>query len=87
MSVIRFEVVSRSKAVAFKCPCGKRFQRSVFAEQTINPWNKNADGLVKTRAEIWQELAVELAAKEPDPTHTCGQTGVRVTPRVSKGGG
>lgn len=86
MSIVRFEVVSRSATVRFKCPCGKRFQRSVFVEQTINPWNKNADGAMKTRAEIWAELAVELAAKEPDPTHACGQTGVRITPRVWKGG-
>lgn len=82
MAVVRFQVVSRSKVVRFKCPCGKRFQRSVHVEQTINPWNVNADGQPKTRAEIWAELAVELAAKEPDPTHTCGQTGVRITPVV-----
>lgn len=85
MAVVRFQVVSRSIQVRFKCPCGKRFQRSVYAEQTLNPWNLNADGQPKTRAEIWAELAVELASKDPDPTHSCGQTGVRITPRVTKG--
>lgn len=79
MPTYRFQEVKRSKTVKFKCPCGKRFQRTVSATQTINPFNKNADGLVKTYTEIWKELGEQLAAKNADPKHTCGQVAEQVS--------
>lgn len=38
---------------------GKRRQETKVFMQTINPFNKNADGLVKTSAEIIDELRIE----------------------------
>ena len=32
--------------------CGKRAQRSETFENTVNPWNRNEDGTVRTRSEI-----------------------------------
>lgn len=50
-----------------KCrTCGKRFTRSRTFTQTVNPYNKNADGQVKTRGEIYKELRDEAAAWQPD---------------------
>ena len=36
--------------------CGKKRSRTVSDSQTINPYNKNKDGLLKTRLEIQEEL-------------------------------
>jgi hypothetical protein len=50
-----------------KCrTCGKRFTRSRTFTQTINPFNRNADGQVKTRSEIYTELRAEAEAWQPD---------------------
>ena len=39
------------------CPvCGKRATRSEKFTQTVNPWNTNKDGKVKTSAEIRVQL-------------------------------
>lgn len=48
---------------------GKRRQQTKKFWQTINPFNRNADGSVKTREQIVAELEVERAAwlKEPKP--------------------
>ena len=56
-----------------KCPnCGKRRQRSKRFEQTVNPWNKNPDGTVRTRAEVVEAVRAEAAAWKPDFTcFTC----------------
>jgi hypothetical protein len=84
MVKVRFRVVSRVRTDRYRCPCGKRFQRSVRVEQTINPWNLNADGIPKTFAEIWAELGAELARAKTNATHACGQTGVLLAPVVPR---
>jgi hypothetical protein len=81
MVTVRFQVVSKVRTDRYRCPCGKRFQRTVRVEQTINPWNKNAAGIPKTWPEIWEELGGELAAKKTDAQHACGQTGVLIPRR------
>ena len=83
MTTYRFQEVRRSKTVKFKCGCGKRFQRTVVAYQTVNPFNRNADGAPKTYGEIWKELGAELEEKNPDPTCACGQQAVPVLPRTA----
>lgn len=40
---------------------GKKRQETKFFSQTINPFNKNAQGLMKTRDEIMAELYTEKA--------------------------
>lgn len=49
--------------------CGKTTTRSRTFEQTVNPFNRNDDGSVRTRREVW--LAVNVKADEwvPDFTH------------------
>lgn len=53
--------------------CGKKIRRSTSFTQTINPFNKHKTGpnagQVKTRGEIWQELAAEAEAWQPVATH------------------
>ncbi len=82
MPTYRFQEVRRSKTIKFKCGCGKRFQRTVAAMQTINPFNRNADGRPKTYAEIWRDLGEELGGISPDPTCPgCGNTAEVHVPR------
>ncbi len=60
MPTYTFQEVRRTKTVKFKCGCGKRFQRKVAATQTINPFNRTANGTPKTFGDIWPELAAKL---------------------------
>lgn len=55
---------------------GKRKTQTRTFSQTINPWNRNADGSVKTRQEIDRELRVERDAWASAPVlpNTDGQT-------------
>lgn len=40
-------------------PDGKKKQKTQKFYQTINPWNKNPDGSVKTREQIMAEIKIE----------------------------
>ena len=76
MTRIRFEVVKYPAKRYLKCLCGKQLKRTKIFEQTINPYNKNKDGVVKTRNEIWQELRIEAEKWEnekvnPYPCKSC----------------
>ena len=62
----RFEEVRRQVSKRLSCrACGKRFARSKTFTQTINPFNKNAAGQVKTFPEIWKELGETCDAWQP----------------------
>ena len=51
------------------CPvCGKKATRSAKFFQTLNPFNTNDDGSLKTRAQIYDELAVKVAEWKTKPT-------------------
>ncbi len=53
-----------------KCPvCGKRVQRSQTFEETVNPYNRNEDGTVKTAHEVRQSVRRKWQAWEPNFTH------------------
>ena len=45
--------------------CGKKLQRSTTLGQTISPFNKNADGRMKTRYEILAELKEQAKTWHP----------------------
>ena len=63
MSIVRetYREVARRKIVAMKCEhCGKPTKRTLKEWQTINPFNLNADGAVKTVAEIVREVDAVL---------------------------
>lgn len=63
MPTITFEKVEQPASKTTKCvECKTRVRRQTTITQTINPYNRNAAGQVKTRKEIHAELAVK--AKE-----------------------
>jgi hypothetical protein len=49
--------------------CGKKCKRSKAFYQTLNPFNKNADGSVKTRSEILSELHAEARKWSLEPVY------------------
>jgi hypothetical protein len=69
VTTYRFEEVKYHVTKKTVCTgCGKKLMRSTTFSQTINPFNKNADGAMKTRREIWHELAAEAEAWTPVAT-------------------
>lgn len=59
MPTYHFEKVAIKRTKKWKDPDGKRRQLTKEFCQTINPFNKNAKGLLKTRQEIIEELSEE----------------------------
>jgi hypothetical protein len=47
--------------------CGKHLNRQRTFEQTVNPWNKNPDGTVKTFMQVLASVHAEALVWEPDP--------------------
>ena len=65
-----FQEIETRRTKTGPCPnCGKRRTRTKRFWQTENPWNRNADGSVKSRAEIWESVNAE--ADEWVPDFTC----------------
>lgn len=66
----RFDEVALKDTKRWTDATGKKRTRTRKFYQTINPFNKNTDGTMKTRAEIEAELRVErdawLAAPETE---------------------
>lgn len=54
------------------CGCGKTRERTKLFYQTLNPFNRNVAGNVKTAGEIRTELIDEIAAWRKEPI-TCRQ--------------
>lgn len=53
-----------------KCPnCGKTVTRSKQFWMTVNPFNRNPDGSVRTAEEIRADVNAEADAWVPDFTH------------------
>lgn len=68
MTITNYQRVERWVEKTVPCRvCGKKLKRSTTLGQTINPWNKDADGNVKNRYQIMAEL--KLAAEEWRPTN------------------
>lgn len=58
---VTFEVVSNQKTIKIRCAaCGKQRNRIIKVEQTINPFNKNAEGVMKTYNEVSTCVNTEL---------------------------
>lgn len=72
---INFEEVKMNTSKSVKCAggCGRRLSRSKTFMQTLNPFNKNKEGQVKSRREIYDELHAELTAwhKQPEYCKHC----------------
>ena len=56
---VTFDEVAIHGQKSGKCPCGKRRVRKASFSQTINPFNKNPDGTIKTQAQIYPEIKAE----------------------------
>lgn len=70
----RFEVVKQRATKYLPCPvCGKKVRRERTFEKTINPFNRNADGQVKTRTEVREDVRAEALAwqHQPEPHQKC----------------
>lgn len=71
MPTYRFREIKHQASKNLPCPgCGKKVRRQRTFSQTLNPFNKNADGQIKTELEIVRELVAKAAEWETKPeTH------------------
>lgn len=71
MPTYRFQEITHQVTKSVACTvCGKKVRRQRTFGQTLNPFNRNADGDVKTSTEIGRELATEAQAWQAEPeTH------------------
>ncbi|MFE3657219.1 hypothetical protein [Streptomyces sp. NPDC059165] len=71
MPTYRFQPVPWTAKKSVPCTvCGKKVRRQRTFEQTLNPFNKTADGRVKTIKDIYPELQAKAAAWQAEPeTH------------------
>ena len=56
---INYEEVKLKATRYYKDENGKKRQQTKTFSQTINPFNKNHDGTIKTRDDIWKELVIK----------------------------
>jgi hypothetical protein len=77
MPTYRFREIKHQASKNLPCPgCGKKLRRQRTFMQTLNPFNKNADGQVKTELEIVRELNATAAKWETEPeAHDACQSG------------
>ena len=70
MTVYRFPTIKMQRSTSGACPiCGKRVRRSRTFEATVNPFNQNADGTIKTPDEVRAQVREKSDAWVPDFTH------------------
>lgn len=63
----RYERISAMRIRNLPCPvCGKKYRRQRTFTQTVNPWNKNDQGLPKT----WHEVETAVNAEADDWART-----------------
>ncbi len=68
-TITHFEEVKFHSVKHGTCPgCGNKTSRKKTFYQTINPYNRTVDGIVKDRRTIVNELAAEAAAWRKLPT-------------------
>ena len=65
--IVKFEEIKFQATKTGKCQCGQRVKRSKTFTQTMNPWNRNKEGLLKNRDEIIEELEVEAIKWKEKP--------------------
>jgi len=66
--VTTFEEVPMLAVRKGKCSvCGKYGRRQNTFTMTVNPWNKNPDGTVRSRSQIYVALGEQARAWEAEP--------------------
>lgn len=71
-----FQEVSFKRHKTGKCiVCGKQVKLTEKFWGTINPFNKNEDGTIRTREDIWSKLKLDADewSKKPIKHHKCNQ--------------
>jgi len=59
-TAVRYEPVKLHAEKSLPCPtCGKKVRRKATFEQTLNPFNTNFDGTVKSMSDIMRELRID----------------------------
>ena len=67
---VNFSEVSVQSKKSGKCAvCRKRMTKSMAFYQTVNPWNKDSSGNIKTKEAIYAELKQLADNWIPDFTH------------------
>ena len=67
---VEFERIRCAHPKTGNCPvCGRRVTKSQTFEQTVNPFNRNEDGSVKTREQVRADVHAEAEAWQPDFRH------------------
>lgn len=62
---INFREISRQRDVKVNCiACNKLLRRTIKEFQTVNPFNKGADGFPKTEDQIRRELPAQIDRAE-----------------------
>lgn len=70
---IIFDEVSLTGRKVIRCvDCNKTLRRQKKFSQTINPFNKNVNGKVKSRSEIHDELVVTMNEWKAELGNRCG---------------
>ena len=49
---------------SWKCSCGRRVKRRKKFYQTVNPFNKDADGAIKSRLQVQESVRAKARAWE-----------------------
>ena len=66
-----YEQVTQQATKNLPCPsCGKKVRRSTTISNTVNPFNKNAEGEVRSRAEV-RACVLDLAAQWQAQAEVC----------------
>jgi hypothetical protein len=60
MRTVFNEIKYRRKVTTFCTGCRKKLVRTVVESQTVNPWNKNEDGSVKSPQEVSASVLAKL---------------------------
>lgn len=58
--ITRFSDIKLTAVKTYRCSCGKRCRRQKKFYQTLNPFNKNKDGSVKTERDIIREERAKI---------------------------
>jgi len=60
---IRFSEIRQTMQVKGICSiCGKRRSRTISEWETVNPYNRHKNGMVKTRIEVEQSVSEKINA-------------------------
>lgn len=70
LTTTTFQEIGYTSSKSGKCPvCGKMARRNKYFYQTLNPFNKNAQGVPKTGGEIIAELRPKSEAWKKEPCY------------------